>query len=430
MHKTHGSRQNSETNVLWRYSVFLFTLAIIARITVILLLRPYHDLARFELERTALSLASSGVYGNPYAISTGPTAHVSPGYTVILASIFRLFGTGIPAEILKELLASLVSSVNCALVLPAAVALALGRRTGIIAGVVCALIPIKPLVQIDGDWEAPYTALFLLLACVTVAHDWTRRNLSRSKAVKNGILWGLALLFSSVLLPIFMVVLIAGFFFFQGKFRDYLAVSGIQFAVVLLCLLPWVVRNEISLGAPIATRSNFGLELHVSNNDQASPDQRVNYIRGVYDRFHPLQNEAEALKVRQMGEVPYNAAVLAQTKSWIKSHFERFLQLCAGRVFCFWFYPDPSRIKTIFGDLTAIFGLIGFWLACKNRIESGVLMSILLLLYPAPSYLIQVGARQRYPIDWLLTVLSAYVVVRVWESIRKSRSTPVKVAAG
>ena len=50
----------------------------------------YRDLERFELERISLSLATTGVFGNPYAVPTGPSAHVSPGYALILAGIFRL----------------------------------------------------------------------------------------------------------------------------------------------------------------------------------------------------------------------------------------------------------------------------------------------------------------------------------------------------
>src|SRR5579863_5121711 len=109
--------------------LLLFVVAMLVRISMIVCVRPYHDLARYELERTAISLAQTGVYGNPYFLPTGPTAHVSPGYTLILASLFRMFGTGTAAEIVKELLSSAVSSLGIALLPAVASALSLGRMT-------------------------------------------------------------------------------------------------------------------------------------------------------------------------------------------------------------------------------------------------------------------------------------------------------------
>src|SRR5205085_1069147 len=100
----------------------------------------------YELERTALSLASTGVFGNPYAIPTGPTAHVSPGYTILLASVFRLFGQGVHAEMVKEVISSAVTSLGFAL-LPFAADRVFGRaRLGFLAGLICAVFPWKPLV--------------------------------------------------------------------------------------------------------------------------------------------------------------------------------------------------------------------------------------------------------------------------------------------
>ncbi|MDQ2776451.1 MAG: hypothetical protein M3Y57_16280, partial [Acidobacteriota bacterium] len=73
-----------------RWGVWIFLLAFLVRLAFVVAFHPYRDLTRYELERTAISLAHTGVYGNPYAIPTGPTAHVSPGYTLLLAGLFRV----------------------------------------------------------------------------------------------------------------------------------------------------------------------------------------------------------------------------------------------------------------------------------------------------------------------------------------------------
>ncbi len=211
------------------------------------------------------------------------------------------------------------------------------------------------------------------------------------------------------------MLLVAGAYAFRrAGLRRYLLTACLEFAVALLCLAPWALRNEMALGSPIATRSNFGIELRVSNNDEATPDQRVNYIRGVYGRFHPLQNAGEALKVRQLGEVRYNQLAVQHTETWIAGHLERFAELTAGRFAYFWFYPDPSKIKALWGALTAILGLIGLFLVWQHCWEAGLTTSLMLFFYSAPSYLVHVGARQRYPVDWLLTVFSVYAVSQIW----------------
>lgn len=81
------------STIVRRHILLVFAVAFVVRIVMIIVFHPYRDLTRYELERTAISLATTGVYGNPYAIPTGPTAHVSPGYTLILAGLFKLFGT-------------------------------------------------------------------------------------------------------------------------------------------------------------------------------------------------------------------------------------------------------------------------------------------------------------------------------------------------
>src|SRR3954447_23463160 len=100
---------------LWKSGLLIFAVGLFIRILFIVAAHPYRDLSRYELERTAISLSRTGVYGNPYALPTGPTAHVSPGYTIILAGVFHLFGEGTGAEIVKEILAAAVTSFGFAL---------------------------------------------------------------------------------------------------------------------------------------------------------------------------------------------------------------------------------------------------------------------------------------------------------------------------
>lgn len=373
---------------------------------MIVCVRPYHDLARYELERTAISLAQTGVYGNPYFLPTGPTAHVSPGYTLILASLFRMFGTGTAAEIVKELLSSAISSLGIALLPAVASALSLGRMTGIFAGLVMAVFSARPLVEIDGDWETPYTALALMMIAVLAVHIWQRHDLRISVAVRHGLYWGIALLFVAALLPLFVTFLVIDALFQRGHVERYIKFAAVEVLLAAVCLLPWAVRNYYALGSPIITRTNAGTELRVSNNNYAVADQRENSLHGVFDRYHPLQSRAEALKVREMGEVRYNDVAMQQAKQWIATHRKRFAELTLGRIRCFWFYVDPtSRAKTIFCWVVNVAGFVGLIFAMRRRHVAGLALGSIVLIYPLPNYLVHVGLRQSYPVEWLMLLL-------------------------
>ncbi|MFL6415532.1 MAG: hypothetical protein ACJ74Y_07670 [Bryobacteraceae bacterium] len=415
----------STSLTLWNGGVLIFVLGLVVRLAFIFVAHPYRDLSRYELERTAMSLSRTGVYGNPYALPTGPTAHVSPGYTIILAGVFHLFGEGTGGEIVKEILAAAVTSFGFAL-LPFAADRLLGNAGfGTLAGLICALFPWKPMVQIDGDWETPYTALFLTILVPITIQLWKGRKLTWRKALLHGVVWGCGLLFASVLLPLLPVLILIGLIFVRRKsLVSYIRFASIELAIVAICLVPWIIRNERALGAPIVTRSNLGLELRVSNNDDATADQRANLLLGVYDKYHPLQNKGEAKRVRQLGEVNYNRWADAQAREWISSHPKRFISLTLGRIKDFWLYPDPSRLKAIFGDVTAVLGFAGLFLLWRQDKMNGAVATAVLLVYSAPSYLIHVGARQRFPVDWLLILLSVAAIAGVLRRFPAAQPRP------
>lgn len=395
-------------------AALLFAIAFLVRVSFVLLFHLYENPGQLELERIAVSLATTGVYGNPFALPSGPSAHVAPGYPLLLAGSFRIFGIGITGQIMKLLLASAVTSFQCAILPAAARGLGVDHRAGLLAGLVSALYPAKPMVQIEGSWETPYTALFVMLLSVLTVQLWSKRDTTPRKALLHGLSWGVALLFAPALLPTYFVLLVAGAILWpRGSLRKYLSFAAIEVILVLACLAPWAIRNEYTLGFPIVARSNFGMELRMSNNDLAAPTERANDSNGVYATYDPFHNPAEAIKVRQMGEVAYNAQALREALAWISAHPAHFLKLCLERIVLFWFFVDrTSPVKTCFLALTAILGFAGL----RSLFRSGhqllvIVLAIIFVIYPLPHYLIHLSLRYRYPLDWIMTLFSAVTVV-------------------
>jgi hypothetical protein len=410
-----------ELTLRWQF-VLLFAVGFAARVGLVLATHQYRDLTRFELQRTAYSLAATGVYGNPYAIETGPTAHVSPGYPLILAGIYRLFGAEQRGEAIKEILSSTVSAAGWALLPWASNVIGIPPFAGFLAGAIGAVLPLKLSVETKGDWEAPYAALAVMLIVCLTTSLWRRRTFSLGEALRTGAAWGISLLFVSGLLPALLVFAAAGSL--RGFSLRYVRFLAVQMAVVAVLLAPWAWRNEKQLGSPIFTRSNPGLELRLSNNDLAGPLERDNYANGVYHIYHPLQSVAQAKRVKALGEPEYNRQETQEALAWIEGHPARFAKLTAGRIFYFWFQPIPGQTgKAVLLGLEALLGLIGLLLFLRADFWAALPMALFVLVLPLPHYLVHVGLRHRFPLDWICLLMAVYAV---WASRRTTVSmTPL-----
>jgi hypothetical protein len=386
----------------------LFVLGLAARAGLVLVTHQYRDTTRFELQRTAYSLATTGVFGNPYAIETGPTAHVSPGYPLILAGVYQLFGAGERGELVKEFTASAVSAAGWALLPVAGSVFGMPPIVGFFAGVLGAALPLKLSVETKGDWEAPYSALATMLTACMTRLLWLKRTFSVREALQTGFAWGTSLWFVSALLPALLVFALAGIFrgAFVSRYGRFLAV---QFAVVAVMLAPWVIRNQLALGSPIVTRSNLGLELRLSNNDLAGPLERENYERGVYHVYHPLQNVKQAERVKALGEPEFNRQSTREAFAWATEHPAPFVKLTAERIFYFWLQPIPGQTaKAVWLGLLCVAGFLGLWRLARADFWAALPMALFLLVLPLPNYLVHVGLRHRFPLDWICLLLTVY----------------------
>ena len=387
------------------------------------------------MERTAISLATTGTYGNPYALPTGPTAHVSPGYAVLLAGIYRAFGVGVAGEAVKEVATAIATSFQCSLFLLLAESFEVDCQIALALALFSAVLPLKLEVQMLGEWEDPFVAVFVMLVCALTVRLIHRSPWTTREAVLAGLVWGFALLFGGVLLLLFLALSFLAIVISSPSVRvKVMRAVAIEVGVVALCLLPWVIRNEYALGYPILTRSNLGIELRISNNDQAVADEQVNAEHKIYYRYHPLQNLGEARKVQEMGEVAYNTEAKNEAITWIKSHPKRFIQLTLQRVWQFWFYTTASagtlrNLKNVVIGIIHLIGLGGlvYWL--RQRHPAAMVFTATLLVYPLPQYIIHVNKRHAFEIDWMLELLALSLVWRAGELLWAKRGERLTITA-
>ena len=387
----------------------IFLAAMVVRIVIAAVRSSHEDFARWEMELVAISLARNGFLGNPYCIPTGPSAHIMPGYAVILAAIFGLFGTATAAEFVKVLLSCFLTSAQYALLPTLGDRLSLHPAVGAIAGFTGALFPVKTYTEIQGDSEGPLAALLLLLLLCWSASLWGGRP-GWLQASGYGALWGAGVLVTATFAPVagVMVALLGAASVKRYGFR---ALSDWVVAVAAfgLTLSPWVIRNYLLFDEVVVTRTNFGLEFDISNHPESEPNIQDNDHLAT----HPFAVPAEAARIARHGEIAYNRTRFNRAVEWVKSKPAEFLTLVVQRVWYTWFPDVPMLQKLVMYPIAALgfFGLLILWK--ENRPAARILI-VPVLVFPMPYYLVQVVARYRYPIDFIILLAAAAGVCSLW----------------
>ena len=366
-----------------------------------------------EVGRVAKNLALTGQYADPYLLPTGPTAHPLPLYTGLIALLYRLFGLTLTAGYVRCFLGIAGYSAMYAMLPWFGERAGLGRRAGLLAGIVGSLIPQQGTAEVIG-WVAnePLTAVALgLLLIVFLGRGKIKQNSFRT-AFLSGLGFGLAFHLSPTLLPVMLGLLTFELFRSRDRKKGVSAVIMV-IGMVLVCV-PWSWRNYNTFQEFFFLRSNFGLELRLGNHDGAVADMdRMDVKEGDAMR-HPGNNMSEALLVREMGEIAYMQQARHEAMEWITSHPGEFGRLTISRILYFWFGSWYEPILSAGISLLTILAFLGLRRAWTRLtiLERAVLL-IPLVTYPLTYYLVPYMSRYTVPVSWILLLLAA-VEVNYW----------------
>lgn len=386
------------------WSVAIFCLASIVRLPAVS--RYSGELERPEPVAIALSLATTGRYADAYGPGVGPTAHVAPFLPLLLSVVFRILGTGKTAAIAMSVLGSAAASLAFALLPALALAARLDPAAGILGGLAGALLPFNFWSQTNGSFEAPYTAAAFVFICILFSNALNSPRLTPLRGLAFGFAAALASTSNFSLLPVvflWLVLLAARHGWRLGRVLPFCAATA--FAIVAT-LSPWAIHNHRALGAWIWTRSNFALELYVSNNDVVTADADLNMTLPAYRPLHPFLSEVEREKVHQQGEVAYNKEKMKIALAWIASHRERFLELTAARFSLFWF-PRMHRPWQSAGEaLLTVAALGGLIVLFRAGAPFAWTAAALFAGYSPVYYLLHISPRYHMSIEPFLFLLA------------------------
>lgn len=375
----------------------------------------------YEQAAVAQSVAEGVGFADPFQKDTGATAWVAPAYPLILGGLIRLFG-GLTVGVAwcLAILQLLAASLTCYYLWRLGRALH-SHRAGLLAALFWALHPMAIYLPVALVWDSTLVALSITWFLTSMLERGPSAS-SRSVALL-GLGFGLSLFVNPA--PLALVPVIA-WHYLQPRFKARRIETGgirrvaILLGVALCSVSPWLVRNYAALGTP-QIRSNLGVELFVGNNDGA--------IGPFNGRMHPAYNGEELAKYKELGEVAYAKDAGSRAVQWMREHPSRFLRLCLVRFQLFWLGPNPGDPIKLGTGLTRERDAMGWvkWLThfgfgllalagavtWKGRPGSRGVMRGTLFLFPLVYYVTHVFERYRFPIEPMVTLAAAVLVLRL-----------------
>lgn len=358
-----------------------------------------------ELHCLAQSVLSGRGLSSPFGGATGPSAFLAPGYPLLVALVYRLFGmeTAVSAAVLAAL--NVVFGVVTVLTLMLAARRLFGNRAAYLAGTLCAISPTMLFLPAL-FWETSLSTLFLtgILAFALRCRDFAKT----SNWIAMGAYCGLAMLFNPALLVTFAGVGLWAAYKGRGVFRSGPWLAAAACAVVFAA---WPIRNAAVLHAFVPLRSNLGYELWQGNR----PGSRGFFTHDIYLNA----NQEEYSRYAAAGELPYMREKSAIAVAAIKRDPIRFARLTLKRAGAFWTALGGSGISSaVIGEITlaSLLGAAGLVAMLARRREGGGLLLIPFLLFPLPYYITHPDFRFRLLLEPIALMLSGWVLQECWRN--------------
>jgi 4-amino-4-deoxy-L-arabinose transferase-like glycosyltransferase len=197
-------------------------------------------------------------------LNSEPTAFWPPGYPLLLAALYKLFGVNaLWGQLMNVALA--VGVVGLTYVLAR---YTLTESAGLVAAGIVALFPSLVLFTAVTVSETTFTFLALLALSILMLEQ-NRKRPHPLLLVLAGLITGYTALTRGQ--AVFLPVVAVPFWYLASR---NLRTTAFRFAVVtvitLLTVVPWTVRNALQMNAFVPVSTNAGVDLWIGHHDGAS----------------------------------------------------------------------------------------------------------------------------------------------------------------
>ncbi|MDP5305857.1 ArnT family glycosyltransferase [Paracoccus spongiarum] len=256
----------------------------------------YHQFAR--------NIVDHGIYG---WTASEPTAYWAVGTSAAIAFTY-LFTDSYWGVVILNLLAG-----GLAIVLTHALATRwFGATVGLAA---MALVAIWPNLIVFTTILS--SELFFIALTLAGLFFWQRpAGHPLANLILAGLIWGIAGYVRPVILLVPVALALADLARGPRGFARTALEAGVAMLLILLVALPWTIRNDRVLGAPVMVSTNFGPNLWMGNN----PDSRGGYM--------PLPPEVET-----MSEIERAEFLKDKARQFMRDHPGQALKLAAIKLF-------------------------------------------------------------------------------------------------
>ena len=190
-----------------------------------------------------------------YGYSNEPSAYVMPGFPLILASFIRLFGEGKGAIQAVRFLFALMSITWIVLVYLIVYDLSEKKWLGVIAAGMVSFYPPFTWCSERILTEVPYT-FFVVLTLFLLVRAWKHPRWHNS--LLAGIFLGLSLLIRPIMLWFIPLFLVFDFLKERKPYKGFMIRLAVFIGAIILCLVPWIVRNAIQFKTFIPLSTSGG----------------------------------------------------------------------------------------------------------------------------------------------------------------------------
>ncbi len=285
------------------------------------------------------ALANNVVEYGVFGASRRPTAYRPPLYPLLL----------VPCEALDHEARSRIALGLLHVSLGAVTALAtlwLGRRWGLgrWSALAAALTACDPILLHQSTLVMTETLAAALVCAALAALTWTEARPGAKRAALAGLALGLAALCRPTFLAWAALVALAWAVLRGGRRR--LTVPAVLLVSLGVVLAPWILRNLLQFGRPIATTTHGGYTLLLGNN----PEYYAFLQQADWgDVWQADQFDREVSLARANAgddEISADRREYAQAWQTIRAHPQPFLAACLVRLGNFWgVLPHRTRAE-------------------------------------------------------------------------------------
>jgi len=374
-----------------------------------------------EMGLLAKSVLAGEGLSSPFGGSTGPTAFIAPVYPLLIALIFKVFGSFTTTSAVIVMLAQTVLNLITIWLIMRIACRLFNQAAATAAGLIwaCSL----PLVWMPTIFWETSLSCFLLMGLIALVLSYNDSDrVTPLQWISLGAYCGFMALVNPALLP----SLLAVFLWLVLQTRRRAAwrplLAALAFALVFS---PWPLRNARVFHAFIPLRTTVGFELWMGNHPGAD---------GFLDEsLFPMYNSVELADYKTRGEVDYSAHKSELARAYIQRHPAVFLRMTAIRASRFWTGTgsrNGSKLFAVHAIFTTVFGLAGLWLLTRSRRYAlAILFTLPIVLFPIPYLITHAEFRYRIVLDPLMTLFAGYALTELCRLVMQPQAAAAETGS-